>query len=94
MTSTSRRQQILDAILKRAAVDPGFRQNLLTEPHQTIREVFGVVIPSTFTIRFVEKEPGVDALVVLPELGAPDDELSDDDLETVSGGGVSEDWFF
>lgn len=94
MSSTPRRQQILDAILERAAVDREFRQHLLNEPHQTIREAFGVVIPSSFTIRFVEKEPGVDALVVLPELGSPAGELSDDDLEAVSGGTALEDWFY
>ena len=94
MPPTPRRQQILDAILERAAGDREFRRRLIAEPHRTIREQFGVTIPPTFTIRFVEKEPGVDALVVLPELGPEGGELSDDDLESVSGGAAVNDWFF
>ena len=92
MPSSERRQQIMDAILERAASDRAFRQALIDQPHRAIRDAFGVTIPSTFTIRFVEKEPGVDALIVLPEFGTPDGELSDDDLETVSGGGGAFEW--
>lgn len=94
MPSSERRQQLLDAILERAAADRDFRQHLLAEPHRTIREAFGVTIPPTFTIRFIEKEPGLDALVVLPELGPADGELSDGDLEVVSGGSFASAWYY
>ena len=78
-------QQMLDAILQRSAEDLAFRRELLANPREAIEQAFGVVIPRTFNIRFVEREPGVDALVVLPD-ARHEGELSDDDLEAVSGG--------
>jgi hypothetical protein len=79
-------QQVLDAILQRSATDQGFRRRLLTDPRAAIEQAFGVVIPRTFNIRFVEKDPGVDALVVLPDAIGAGGELSDSDLDSVSGG--------
>jgi hypothetical protein len=79
-------QQLLDAILERSTVDRRFRQQLLTDPRRAIQEHFGVAIPATFAIRFIERDPDVDALVVLPDFQEPDGALSDRDLESVSGG--------
>jgi hypothetical protein len=82
-------QQMLDAILQRSAIDLAFRRELLTNPRGAIEQAFGVVIPRTFNIRFIERDPGVDALVVLPDARGGGGELSDADLEVVSGGGCS-----
>lgn len=85
-------QQALEAVLTRATEDRDFRARLLTDPRRAIEEVFGVVIPPDFRLKFIEREPEVDALIVLPDLrqqpGGPssDDELSDSELEEVSGG--------
>ena len=79
-------QQALERILARAATDSEFRRRLLTEPKEAIRDAFGVVIPSNFRIKFIERDPDVDALVVLPDPKAVDGALSDNDLEWVSGG--------
>ena len=59
---------------------------LLAEPRQTISKTFGVAIPPTFRIRFIEKEPDLDALVVLPDLKVGGDELSNGDLDAANGG--------
>jgi hypothetical protein len=82
-------QQMLDAILERAATDQAFRRRLLIDPRAAIEQDYGLVIPRTFNIRFVEKEPGLDALVVLPDASGIEGELSDDDLDAVAGGGES-----
>lgn len=84
--STGDQRQALDAVLDRAGSDADFRRTLLAEPHQAIRDAFGIVIPAGFRIRFVEKGDDVDALIVLPELRANGRELSDDELEVVAGG--------
>lgn len=76
--------QLLDAILARAASDPVFRKRLLHEPSDAIRDTFGVHIPISYRIRFIEKGPDVDALIVLPD--PRDDGLSDDELDDVAGG--------
>lgn len=85
------REDILKVVLKRATVDRAFRQALLTDPHRTIEQTFGIRIPAEYRLRFVERAPDVDALIVLPDFdagaaGASDDELSDEDLEQVAGG--------
>ena len=79
-------QQVLDAILERSTADYAFRQQLIADPRRAIQESFGVVIPGNFIIRFIEKEPHVDALVVLPDFEPKGGELSDRDLESVAGG--------
>jgi hypothetical protein len=88
MTSTNHmpREQLLEAILARAAYDRAFRVGLLASPKQAITAAFGVTIPEQFRIRFIEKDTDLDALVVLPEPGLPGGELTDSDLDTVHGG--------
>jgi hypothetical protein len=83
----------LQAILDRAATDRAFRKRLLVDPRGAIFESFGMMIPVTFRIKFIERDPDLDALIVLPDLKTNGDELSDDDLEKVSGGvEESEEW--
>lgn len=80
-----RLQQVLD----RAATDAAFRGRLLAEPHAAIRDAFGVHIPGSFRIKFVERAADVDALIVLPNLAraaAAEGELDDAGLERVAGG--------
>jgi hypothetical protein len=81
------RERMLNAILTRAASDPVFRAGLLSQPKETINEVFGVTIPPQFRLRFIEKEADLDALVVLPDLRVEGAELSERDLDVVNGGG-------
>ena len=81
----------LQEILHRASTDPAFRQRLLTAPHDAVRDAFGIDIPRTFRIRFIEKDPTDDALIVLPGVARPTraaatDELDDAQLESVAGG--------
>lgn len=52
----------------RAARDPGFRTRLLKHPHICIKEVAGVLVSTMLRIKFVEKDPDVDIMVVLPDL--------------------------
>src|SRR5256885_5200720 len=81
------KQKMLEAILSRASIDPQFRRRLLEDPRAAIREAFGLVIPHPFRIRFVERDPDVDALIVLPDLQAQaTDELPEDELQNAGGG--------
>ena len=82
-------REALDVVIERAETDPAFRARLLAEPHRAIHDAFGVRIPEDFRLRFVERPADVDALVVLPDLRSPrqaPDELSEHDLESVTGG--------
>jgi hypothetical protein len=86
-------RKALDAVLERAAIDREFRQQLLTDWRRAIKSSFGIEVPPTFTLRFIERDEGVDALIVLPDYRTPaDGELSDQDLETVAGGVDDDSW--
>jgi hypothetical protein len=86
MSSNKYDPAALSRVLQRAAVDLAFRQQLLHEPRAAIKAAFGLVIPDQVRLRFIEKDPALDALVVLPDIASADGELSDDELTTVAGG--------
>jgi len=79
-------RKALDAILERAATDLEFRKQLLVDWRSAIQKSFNINIPQSFTMRFLERDPGVDAMIVLPDVRAADGELSDHELENVAGG--------
>lgn len=79
-------RRALDSIVARATVDRAFRQQLLADPRRAIRDELGLTIPSHFRIKFIERGPDLDALVVLPDFKDGAEELSEDELEVVSGG--------
>lgn len=84
-------QRAIAAVLDRAASDREFRQRLLDHPHEAILDACGITIPPSFRIRFIERGPDIDALVVLPDLVeeaalSGGGELTDDELEAVTGG--------
>ena len=79
-------QEQFQAILRRSATDWDFRQALLNDPAAAVAEFTGEETPDSFDLVFVENK--ADATIVLPDYVDPDGELSDDDLEAVSGGDV------
>lgn len=88
--ATIQTSEAMRAVLKRASVDRTFRAQLLTTPREALARQFGITVPEHYRIRFIERDPDVDALIVLPdceERESPGGELSDDALEGVSGGG-------
>lgn len=86
MTMSTAQQEALEQILERATVDLEFRKALLVDPQKAILDGFGVRIPATFRLKFIERSKDVDALIVLPDFQRQDGELEDDDLEMVAGG--------
>ena len=76
----------LQEILTKAAVDPVFREGLLREPRATLEKTFGRSLPPNLKIKFVTRDPDCDAMFVLPDPVTENDELSQDDLDTVAGG--------
>jgi hypothetical protein len=80
---------VITKVLQRSATDKEFRTRLLAQPDGAIEEIIGVplsTLPKPYRVRFVEKEPGLDALVVLPDFEDPEGVLSDAELEAVAGG--------
>ena len=84
-TTYSDQEDILSHVQRHAAIDRDFRERLLNEPRATLSEVAGQSIPEDFTIRFIEKEKGTDALVVLADLVPETMELSPEELQALQG---------
>lgn len=85
--SRDSKEELRDAIIDLAQRNPVFRKALLEQPKLAVYEHFGVQIPETFRIRFIERDPALDALIVLPPLTYSDtDELTDQSLDAVAGG--------
>ena len=76
----------LAAVVTRAALDPQFRRDLLADPHRAVRQSFGVDLPPALRLKFIEKERGVDLMVVLPDLVDGAGELDAQQLDVVLGG--------
>jgi hypothetical protein len=88
-TNYSDNEVILNQILQRSVTDKEFRTRLVTQPESAIEEIIGVPVaslPSPVRVKFVEKGPDLDALVVLPDFSDPDGTLSEAELEAVAGG--------
>lgn len=61
------RDAIIDEVMRRATVDLQFRRRLLSEPNDALADVFGRPVPGHIKIQCIEKDPDVDALIVLPQ---------------------------
>jgi hypothetical protein len=76
------RKEFEEKLIARAQADESFRQALLTSPKATIEEELGASLPENVEIKVVEETADTLYLVLPAEEG----ELSDADLEAVSGG--------
>lgn len=81
---------LMDAIIHRATLDREFRTKLLAAPSEAVREGFGVEVPASVRVRFIERDPSADIMLVLPNFN-DGGELSDEDLDAAAGG--VDDWF-
>jgi hypothetical protein len=74
------------AIVKRAWSDPTFRANLLKDPKGTLEKA-GVRFPNGATV-VIHEEAANTFHYVLPQVPSTSGELSEAELETVSGGPI------
>jgi hypothetical protein len=77
-------KQAVEKVKELSVKDAGFRKLCLEAPGTAVKKATGKDIPDGIVIKFIENE-GAHVTVVLPDapvLG----EVSDDDLDSVSGG--------
>ena len=87
MPDSRKQDDLLREVIDRASTDREFRARLIADPASAIRHAFGVILPHNYRIRFMERPRELDALIVLPPMH---EELDEDDLEQVAGGGDTE----
>ncbi len=78
--------QALQAITARSAEDRAFRKQLLENPRAAMQKIMGTAIPEDLRIKFIEKDPDIDVLIVLPECLLEEGELTEEDVAEVAGG--------
>jgi hypothetical protein len=89
----SARLEIERRLVERSLQDESFRQRMLEDPKAAVEEELGVQLPAEVQVQAVE-ETAETIYLVLPSsspLGGGG-ELSDRDLEAVSGGDVAYTW--
>jgi hypothetical protein len=85
-SGSSAREDARQQVIERANSDPAFRDQLLKDPREAIQDKIGIPLPANITIRVVEEQPGEVVLVLRAQPVEPGQQLSDADLEAVSGG--------
>jgi len=83
-------ETIQEQILERAAKDERFRQEVLTNPRAVLAREYNLHVPETVSIRMVE-DTAETLTIVLPPKQEAMQELSDAELEAVSGGFIMKD---
>lgn len=87
MSTELTRKQFEARLVQRASVDPNFKRLLLNEPERAIELEFGEAVPIDVDV-FVHEETDDTLHFVIPwnPFTVSEGELSDEDLEIVSGG--------
>jgi hypothetical protein len=81
-------EEMRQRLIERSIEDEGFRRRLLAAPKGTAEEELGIRLPDWLEVRTVEETPETVYLVLPPPAssGTSGGELSDKELESVSGG--------
>jgi hypothetical protein len=80
------RKEFEELLIARAQADPAFRQALLSQPMATIEQELGIALPEGLRVEILEETASTLYLVLPPPAEA---ELSEEDLDDVSGGATS-----
>jgi hypothetical protein len=83
---------IQEQLIARAMKDPAFRQALLSTPKEVLAREYNIHLPEDVAVRVLE-EPRKTLTLVLPTREEGALELSDAELEAISGGIGGVNWF-
>ena len=82
------RDAVEQRLVEKATTDPGFRQQLISDPRKAVEGELGISLPSGANVRVVEEGPN-DYVLVIPSPKSGAGELSDAQLGAVAGGSNS-----
>lgn len=83
--------QVVGEVLRRSTVDPEFRALAQKNPNAAVAKVTTRALPNDFTLQFHENSGSVKHFI-LPDPVAGIEELSEEDLKAVAGGGFQVAW--
>ncbi len=84
--ATKTRNDIEKELVLKAWEDEEFKQRLVSDPKAVIAEKYGAELPDAIDVKVVEENMQT-LYIVLPAKPLNNNELSDDQLENVAGGG-------
>ena len=84
MEGTKTHEEMLEALIGKAAADDGFRARLVEDPKAAIKEALNVDLPESLTVH-VHEDTTRDAHLVLPS----SESLTEAELETIAAGHAS-----
>jgi len=82
--------RVMKSVRERAVEDRSFRTELLAHPHQAIKDATGEVVPDSIRLQMVDQSAAHITVVLPPMAEESDDELSEQQLEAVAGGKMSQ----
>lgn len=78
-------KRIITEVIKRASMDEAYRKLVLKDPKKAIKEVASeLIIPESYTVKFVEPDPEADETIVLPPLQTEDSDEDEEDNDPQS----------
>ena len=81
------RKLLEEQLIAKAIKDEAFRKNLLENPKAAIEEETGIKLPESINLKVLEENPLTFYLILPPKINSEtEDELSEAELEMVSGG--------
>ena len=86
MSEGADRAEVERRLIERSLEDDAFRRRLLEDPRATVEQELGTRLPESIQVRAVE-ETAETIYLVLPSASPLGGELSDRELDAVSGGG-------
>lgn len=83
----NQRKQLEEQLIAKATKDENFRKLLLENPRAAIENETGIKMPDTLNLKVVEEDTATFYLILPPVINPEtEDELSEAELEMVSGG--------
>ena len=85
METKNTMKELEERIILKALKDSIFREQLLKDPKGTIGQELGIALPDHLSVKIVEEKEN-EVVLVIPQNAQQEDEITQLELESVSGG--------